>query len=167
MLACCILLLSCSTFAQTKVVKPAVTLTDSGNVFHFIDMMDIDGKIVRAKDLAGKTIVVNFWFIGCPPCRYEIPFLSQIAKKYSNRDDIVFIAISDDKTPAIRVFLEKTKFEYRLIGDGAPIFTKYGVDTCPLSLVINKKGIITFNSSGYRIAAVPDNLQKHLDKLDQ
>lgn len=167
MLTCCILLFSCSTFAQTKPIKPAVTLTDSGNVFHFIDMKDIDGKIIRAKDLAGKTVVVNFWFIGCPLCRYEIPFLSQIAKKYSNRDNIVFIAISDDKTPEIRVFLEKTKFEYRLIGDGAPIFTKYGVDTCPLSLVINKKGIITFNSSGYRIAAVPDNLQKHLDKLDQ
>jgi thiol-disulfide isomerase/thioredoxin len=148
MLTCCLLLLSCSIFSQTNVAKPVAKLTDSGNVFHYIDVKDIDGKIIRAKDLAGKTVVVNFWFIGCPPCRYEIPFLSQIAKKYSNRQDIVFLAISDDKTPE-------------------PIFKKYGVETCPLSLVINKQGIITFNSSGYRVAAVPDNLQKHLDQLDQ
>ena len=151
--------------AGAQDVKSTVILTDSGKVFHFMDMKDIDGKIVKAKDLAGKTVVINFWFIGCPPCRYEIPFLSQIAKKYSNRQDIVFLAISDDKTPEIQAFLKKSVFDYRLIGDGAPIFAKYGVETCPLSLVINKNGIITFNSSGYRVAAVPDNLQKHLDGL--
>jgi thiol-disulfide isomerase/thioredoxin len=40
---------------------------------------DINGKKIDTKDWAGKTVVLNFWFIGCPPCRAEIPDLNRLA----------------------------------------------------------------------------------------
>ena len=36
---------------------------------HFKDK-DIDGNKINTKDLAGKTIVLNFWFINCPPASF-------------------------------------------------------------------------------------------------
>src|ERR1700744_5049705 len=139
------LLLCLGANAQTKKTEQASNL-DSGKAIHFINMTDINGKKIKAGSLAGKIVVMNFWFIGCPPCRYEIPQLSKIADDYKNNKDVVFIAIATDSAGALREFLKNNTFNYQLIGDGAELHKKYGIKTCPLSLVINKDGTIIFNS---------------------
>jgi thiol-disulfide isomerase/thioredoxin len=91
----CLLVFSYYSFSQSKTAAFKYTAVDSGKVFQFITLKDIDGRTIKANDLAGKIVVFNFWFIGCPPCRYEIPMLSEIAEKYKDRNDIVFIAVSE------------------------------------------------------------------------
>lgn len=154
----CFLLLYLSANAQTRKTERVAKL-DSGQTFHFVDMTDIYGKKIKASTLTGKIVVMNFWFIGCPPCRYEIPQLSKIADDYKNNKDVVFIAIATDSVGALKTFLKGNTFDYRLIGDGAKLHENFGVKTCPLSLVINKKGTIIFTSYTERyVAAVPGRI---------
>jgi hypothetical protein len=35
-------------------------------------LRDLSGRKYDSKELAGKIVVLNFWFIGCPPCRILI-----------------------------------------------------------------------------------------------
>jgi thiol-disulfide isomerase/thioredoxin len=146
-------LLLCSGANAQKIKAEQTSKLDSGKTIHFVDMTDINGKKIKAGSLAGKIVVMNFWFIGCPPCRYEIPQLSKIAEDYKNNRDIIFIAIATDSVGAIKEFLKYNAFHYRLIGDGAKLSEDYGVKTCPLSLVINKEGTIIFNSYTERYMA--------------
>lgn len=65
-----------------------------GDTFYAFKDRDINGvKLDTKKELAGKILVINFWFIGCPPCRAEIPDLNEIADQYKDNKDVVFYCL--------------------------------------------------------------------------
>jgi thiol-disulfide isomerase/thioredoxin len=140
-------------------------MLDSGKTFQFVNMTDISGIKIKASSLAGKTVVINFWFLACPPCRYEIPQLSKIADNYKNNKDIIFIAVATDNIDSLKNFLKSNTFSYRQVGNGKRLNERYGIHTNPLNLVINKEGIIIYNSHSERfIAAVPRRITDILRK---
>jgi thiol-disulfide isomerase/thioredoxin len=65
------------------------------------DIVDIDGKHLAAKDLAGRVVLVEFWATWCPPCRGTLAWLGELKKRYGDRLAIVAIAIESDE-PNIR-----------------------------------------------------------------
>jgi thiol-disulfide isomerase/thioredoxin len=112
---------------------------------------DINGKDVDLDELLGKTVVINFWFIGCPPCRQEIPELNKIAAAYANDPDVVFIAIALDQKSEIKDFLKTNPYNYHIIGNGREIADQYHLNLFPTNVVVGKDGKVMFHSSGYGI----------------
>ncbi|NHA06580.1 TlpA family protein disulfide reductase [Mucilaginibacter sp. HC2] len=152
---------------MAKAPKPEETkFFKNGNSFTFFDMKEVNGTILRQADLKGKIVVLNFWFIACPPCRYEMPELNRLTEAYQGRKDVVFIGISLDKTDNIERFLKVSPFKYHIVGDSMPLFAYYGVDQCPASLVVDKDGTIRFNSQGYGEGAVPYWIRKTIDEIN-
>jgi peroxiredoxin len=131
------------------------TFFKNGNPFIFTDMKEITGTAIPASSLKGKIIVLNFWFIACPPCRYEMPEFNRLAYSFKRNKGIIFIAISVDKIADIKKFLKVSPFNFHLIGESKQLFESYGVNQCPATLVIDRKGIIRFNSQGYGNGSVP------------
>ncbi len=43
--------------------------------------------------IKGKVVLLNFWFIGCPPCMKEIALLNLLKKKYQE-EDFVLLSIA-------------------------------------------------------------------------
>lgn len=67
----------------------------------------IKGSPVNLADVKGKKIVVvEFWATWCPPCRTSIPHLTELAKKFKDKD-VVIVGISDEKPPVVKAFVEK------------------------------------------------------------
>lgn len=126
-----------------------------GKRFIFLNMIDLNGKQIESEGLKGKIVVLSFWFIASPPCRYEIPELNILADKYKNDSNVVFLALSTDKKEDLQRFLKVSPFNYTTIGDAEPYFSLYGVKECPINLVISPKGIIAFQSQGYNNGMVP------------
>lgn len=154
----CLLLLCLGANAQIR-KNEQLSKLDSGQTFHFVDMTDINGKKIKARRLAGKVVVINFWSISCSPCRYEIPQLSKIADDHKNNKRIVFIAIAPDSLGALKKFLKSNTFNYRMMDNGKKLFEDYGIETYPLNLVINKQGTIIYNSYTERyLAAGPGHI---------
>ena len=92
-------------------------------------------------ELAGKITVVNYWFLGCAPCRREIPYLNEIVKKYENKTEIQFIAIALDKPEALAKFFEEGNiFNYQLLADGRKAATKGKVTSYPTHFIIDRTG---------------------------
>lgn len=110
---------------------------------------DIAGNKLKLKDLEGKVVVLNFWFIGCPPCRAEIPELNQLALKYANDPDVVFIAIGLDYKSEIKKFTETNPFGYHLVEDGRLYADLYKINLYPTNVVLNKQGQVVFHASGF------------------
>lgn len=116
---------------------------------------DLNGNKYRLKDLAGKVVVLNFWFIGCGPCRLEMPELNKVVDEYKDSSNVVFIAIALDAQRDVETFLEKLPFKYNIISDGRYISSIYGVTGYPTHAVIDKTGVVVFHTTGYGAATIP------------
>lgn len=61
--------------------------------------LDITGKEVSLKDLAGKYVYIDCWATWCGPCRGELPYLQKLEHQYKDKN-IHFVSISCDQNKA-------------------------------------------------------------------
>ncbi|WP_179413764.1 peroxiredoxin family protein [Mucilaginibacter sp. E4BP6] len=111
------------------------------------ELTGLDGKNYSLKNLKGKIVVLNFWFIACKPCVNEMPVLNSIKKKYDPKK-VVFLALSLDSKSAVNAFLQNHQFNYVMLTDAALVHQKYHLNAYPTSIVIDARGIISFVQIG-------------------
>ena len=75
---------------------------------------DMHGNSVKLSDYRGRPLIVNFWFIDCPPCRKEVPALVELVKKYGDKGFTVLGLSVQDSPEAMRAFAEEFKVNYPL-----------------------------------------------------
>jgi peroxiredoxin len=111
------------------------------------EVKTLDGETQRLADLKGKVVVLNFWYIGCSPCRVEIPGLNKLVAEFSGQD-VVFIAFALDKPEELRNFLKDVPFNYRIVAEASTIRSLFDVSVFPTHVLINKQGKIEFTLVG-------------------
>jgi peroxiredoxin len=111
------------------------------------NLKDIDGKSHSLAALKGKIVVLNFWFTACGSCALEMPELNKLQQQYAEKD-VVFLALGLDDAAKTRTFLKTHDFHYTLLTDARTIHADYNVTMCPISMVIDKTGIIRFVEVG-------------------
>jgi peroxiredoxin len=133
--------------------RPSSAFTTGAQLDNF-NMFAMSGKRYRLKDLKGKVVVLNFWFIDCPPCRAEMPDLNELVDSYKGREDVVFLGVALDKGVDLNRFLKQTPFNYTIIDDGRSIAQQYNVTSYPTHVVVDKEGKIIFHTSGLAMNTV-------------
>lgn len=98
------------------------------------------GEDIELFELKGKIVVLNFWFIACPPCRAEMPGLKQLADTYGSRDDVVLLALATDKQDALTKFLQKEKIGFEVVPEARDIADLYRITGFPTTMVLDKEG---------------------------
>lgn len=72
---------------------------------------DLDGEPVALRSLAGRPLVVNYWYSTCPPCMLEMPALAEVAAEYGDR--VRFVGINPkDTAERARAFAAKRGVTY-------------------------------------------------------
>ncbi|WCT11673.1 TlpA family protein disulfide reductase [Mucilaginibacter jinjuensis] len=120
----------------------------SGTSFSPFKEKDMNGEKLDLRKMPGKVLVLNFWFIGCPPCRAEIPELTEMANKYKNNPDVVFIAVALDESYDLKDFLKDHPLSYHVIDNGRYIAQRYGVHLYPTNVVIDRDSKVAYSSEG-------------------
>ncbi len=62
----------------------------------FVNYENYKGGKTSLDDLKGKYVYIDVWATWCGPCKYEVPYLIELDKKYKGRN-ITFLSISIDK----------------------------------------------------------------------
>ncbi len=133
---------------QSKLMgTPAITAFEKGVELSNFDLENLDGKKVSLESLKGKVVLINFWFINCPPCRMEIPDLNQLKEEYAGKN-VEFLAITFDSKNQVNEFLEKIPFDFQILPNARQIIEIYGVQGFPTSVVINKEGKVVNSKMG-------------------
>ncbi|HEX8369788.1 MAG TPA: TlpA disulfide reductase family protein [Pyrinomonadaceae bacterium] len=57
-----------------------------GKEFPEFSFTDLSGKKRRFSEFRGKYILLDVWGFWCPPCRREMPFLREAAKRFKSRN---------------------------------------------------------------------------------
>ncbi|MGZ3763627.1 MAG: TlpA family protein disulfide reductase [Mucilaginibacter sp.] len=143
---------------------PESTFFKTGEKISSFSATDINGNKIKIKDLQGKIVVINFWFIGCPPCRMELPELNKLALEYANNPDVVFVAIGLDDKHDIQQFIKDNPFAYHLIPDGRIYADIYRLNLYPTNVVLDKEGKVRFSSTSYP-ESTPFWIKKTIEEL--
>lgn len=103
-------------------------------------------KAKNLSDYKGKVILLNFWATWCPPCRKELPALSEIANDMKGKD-FQMIGISVDENPAaLANFLKSNTLSYTILHQNNGLLEKYmsvsgnSDNVIPQSFIIDKNG---------------------------
>lgn len=123
----------------------------------------LKGKKISSKDMKGEITVMNFWFTTCVPCKKEIPSLNKLKEKYSDNNNVNFIAIALDTDYKLAAFLKKYRLDYDIVSEGRWLADKYGISSYPTNIVIDKKGIIQLYEIGYK-SDIIERISYQIDK---
>ncbi|HEY1113431.1 MAG TPA: TlpA disulfide reductase family protein [Chitinophagaceae bacterium] len=126
---------------------PSKAFKNNGRFGNFRER-DLEGNLHNLKDLKGKVVVINFWFINCPPCRMEIPDLNELVAQYSHNKDVVFLGIALDDRYRLEEFLRIIPFRYHIIENGRNLAEGNNVKAFPTHVVLDREGKILFHTDG-------------------
>ena len=115
--------------------------------FKGFKVTDINGNKFDLKAAKDKVIVLNFWFINCPPCREEIPQLNELVAEYKDNPDVIFLAIATDAKYELKNFLKSNPYAYNVVDGGRYIADKFNVRLYPTHVVVSN-GKIKFSTVG-------------------
>jgi len=103
------------------------------------------GESISLKSIPkGKVILVDFWASWCAPCRATNPNLVALHKKYKNQG-FEILSVSEDKGDAEwlnAIAIDGLTWDYHVIDKNKTIAFRYGVESIPFKLLIDKNGNI-------------------------
>jgi thiol-disulfide isomerase/thioredoxin len=117
---------------------------------------DGNGRYHSLEDLKGKVVFIDFWYLGCVPCRFFIEHtLRPVSAYFADESDVVFITISADKK---ETFVKAFKTESFLPENVLHLYTEdqafkhplikgYAISSYPFPLLIDRRGRIYYSGS--------------------
>lgn len=132
--------------ARQYIAAPAAGTLPSGSTqaLFAASFPDAAGRQQPLEQWRGKIIVLNFWATWCPPCREEMPELSQLQRQYRDQG-VMVVGISTETLPQIRDFAQTMQVGYPLLaGDmqAMELSTSLGNDksVLPYTVLIDANG---------------------------
>jgi len=108
------------------------------------NFQNVNGVNESLSQYKGKIIVLNFWATWCPPCREEMPELSELNSEYKNKN-VVVIGVAIDDLSLVKNFSKLTPVSYPVYvaeNDGMILAENLGNNkgVLPYTVIINQSG---------------------------
>ena len=108
-------------------------------------LTDVHGQEVRLADLRGKAVIVDFWATWCPPCQALMPDLEAIARKYSDRLEVVAVSVDGDPEAVVPPFAREHGYSFTLTADarGHEVARAWGgTRGIPCTYLVDPDGVV-------------------------
>ena len=139
-------------FAWLVALMPLVVAAAPANeVVRWSDIQLVDGSVLKAKDLAGKTVVVEFWASWCPFCAKQNPFIEKLHRAHGGKGQgLVVLTFTLDKTDEAALgYLKSHGYTFAAARSSKQIEGWFGGRrTLPEVYVVDPQGRIVFRETG-------------------
>lgn len=125
----------------------------------------LSGKKIKLSDFRGRVILVSFWFPLCGPCRGEMPYFDEVAKKYQPQG---FVILAINGIPVQNSLAPGVLKNYDIMGLQVPSnkwAKKYdNVQGYPTNYLLDAKGRIMAHPDVRSVDALK-TLERQIDAL--
>jgi thiol-disulfide isomerase/thioredoxin len=139
-------------FAWLMALMPlVVAAAPAPEVVRWRDIQLVDGSVLKAKDLVGKTVVVEFWASWCPFCAKQNPFIENLHRTQGGKGrGLVVLTFTLDKTDEAALgYLKSHGYTFAAARSSKQIEGWFGGRrTLPEVYVVDPQGRIVFKEAG-------------------
>ncbi len=120
-----------------------------------VSLKSIDGESINISDYGkdGKVTIFSFWATWCSPCKKELNNIADMYEDWQADYDVELVAISiDDQRNATKIkpYVNGQGWDYTVLMDvNEDLKRALNFQTVPFTLVVNKKGEIVYQHTGY------------------
>src|SRR5215467_7011862 len=110
----------------------------AGNPAPNFSLKSLDGKDFSLADSLKKgPVVVAFFKVSCPVCKFTFPFIDRLFRRYQAAD-LTFLGISQDDVSSSRSFAQEFCISFPVLTDQAnyPVSNAYGLTMVPTIFLI-------------------------------
>ncbi len=117
---------------------------------------------MRLSEHLGQVVLINFWATWCGPCRQQMPQLDALYAKYQ-RAGLVMMGVNIDEDHTAAAEMSQTLgVSYPILFDARKeVARAYQLDVMPLTVLIDRGGIVRYVSEGYK----PGYEKRYTEKL--
>lgn len=140
-----------SLLLKTGIKKPKITLVDKSNTdFSYQGaFLDMEGNRVNLEDYRGKAVFINLWATWCPPCRAEMPHISDLYDKVKETENLEFLMIAlDNEFEKSKNFMDSKDFSFTSVHASFGLNESLQSQSIPTTLVVSPQGEIVFYQEG-------------------
>jgi thiol-disulfide isomerase/thioredoxin len=107
------------------------------------------GGLVSLSDHRGKVVLINLWATWCPPCQSEVPVL-EAAYQLHDEDGLIVLGVDmGEAASTVQAFVDRAGITYPVLLDtDSTLLSKYRALGLPVSIVVDREGIVRARSVG-------------------
>lgn len=108
-------------------------------------------KLVTKSNLIGDIVLLNVWATWCPTCKYEHPFLLELANnpQFNSKVKLYGVNYKDERIPAQQWLTDyQDPYLFSVFDEDGLLGVKLGVFGAPETFVIDHQGIIRKRFAG-------------------
>ncbi|MBI3088477.1 MAG: TlpA family protein disulfide reductase [Candidatus Omnitrophica bacterium] len=109
----------------------------------------LDGDPVSLQELRGQVVIMEFWATWCGPCRFSLPSLEVIYRKYRDRGVTVLLINQGESPPPVRRWAAGRFTAPILLDEHGDIGSRYHVSGIPRLFIVGPDGNLVYEHSGY------------------
>jgi thiol-disulfide isomerase/thioredoxin len=115
------------------------------------ELEDLSGTVRRLSDFNGKVVFLNFWATWCGPCRFEMPSMEKLYRKYKDSGlEIVAVNLQEDRN-SVQRFVDEYGLSFPVLLDKTGrIGATYGARSIPTTYIIGRDGTVLAGTIGTR-----------------
>jgi thiol-disulfide isomerase/thioredoxin len=122
---------------------------DAPLLVRWSDIRLVDGRVMKASELAGKTVVVEFWASWCPFCAKQNPYIEKLHRTHGGKDLVVLTFTLDTSDAVAQKYLASHNYTFAAARGSREIEAWFGGRrTLPEVYVVDPRGRIVFREAG-------------------
>ncbi len=121
--------------------SPAGGRIEAGESIPF-DLEGLDGSRIRAEDLRGRFVLLDFWATWCPPCVLEIPELNAFHEEYQDRARVLAVSIDDLPAGELSAWLQEKEAAYPVAIGTEELARQYGAHGFPFHVLLSPEAMV-------------------------
>ncbi len=113
-------------------------------------LRSLDDHEVSLSSFKGKVVLIDFWAVGCGPCRMEMPHLKSLYEKSGGRLVVLAVNAWDEPPEVVKNFVESEKLPFTVLLNGSKVFeSQYHGNGIPMGVLVDSTGRIVFTHLGF------------------
>ena len=112
-------------------------------------VLRLNGPPVALSAYRGDVVIMEFWATWCGPCRFSLPSLEVIYRKYHDRGLSVLLINEGESAEAVRAWVARRFTAPILLDRDGKIGEHYQVRALPRLFIVDRQGRVIYTHSGY------------------